>query len=174
MNPRKWLLVAAIAGIIVSLLVLAEQQSRTNTTTANRLQIENNIAQYAYRWDQKDAKGFAKLFTEDAVVERWIQGEQASLLEGREALLNYALASYAGRLADRQTRHHMSSIIFTELSDSSAVTENLVLITHQTEASRLPQVVSAGIYRMTWRMTDEGWKIAKRVLFVDQAPAAAS
>ena len=135
---------------------------------ADRHAIEAAIAQYAYRWDGKDAEGFSQLFTEDTVVERWLLGELASHSQGRDTLAEYARQAHTGRLADRQTRHHMSSIVFVELGADSAVTENLVLITHQRAEDAAPFISGSGIYRMTWRRTDAGWKIAKRVLFSDR------
>ena len=134
----------------------------------DRQAIEDVIAQYAYRWDRKDASGFSELFTEDTVVERWLLGERQSRLEGRDALLAYAKSSHLGRLADRQTRHHMSNIVFINLSNLDAVTENMVLITHQSANDRAPQVVSSGIYRIDWQKSSQGWRTSKRILYVDR------
>lgn len=134
----------------------------------DRIAIQDLISQYAYRWDGKDAVGFSALFTEDAVLERWVQGERKSRIEGRAAILVYAQQSHEGRLANRQTRHHMSSIVFHELSANAAITENMVLITHQISGQPAPQVMGTGIYRNSWKKTEDGWKIEKRVLFSDR------
>lgn len=137
----------------------------------NRMAIQEGIAQYAYRWDAKDSESFADLFTEDTVVERYVLDELKSSIEGRSELLEYARKSHQGRLADRQTRHHMSSIVFLELSSDYAVTENLVVITHQTAASGSPEVAGSGVYKMMWRRTEAGWQIAKRILYSDRVPS---
>ncbi len=136
----------------------------------DRLAIAEVVAQYSYQWDSKDAEGFASLFTDDAVMERWASGEfiSDSRLEGRQAILIYAKEAHEGRLADRQTRHHMSALVFIELTQDTALTENMVLITHQTEADAAAYINGSGIYRNTWRKTDEGWNIARRVLFTDR------
>ena len=139
------------------------------STLSNKLAIAEVLAQYSYRWDSKDAAGFAKLFTEDAVMERWL-GEalvQDSRIQGRQAIQHYAQQSHAGRLADRQTRHHISALVFLELTEDSAVTENMALITHQTAADSAAFIRSSGIYRNTWEKTPSGWKIKKRVLYTD-------
>ena len=138
----------------------------------DRLAIADVLAQYAYRWDGKDAAGFVEIFTADAVMERWLNGElvAASKLEGHAEILAYAEQSHSGRLADRQTRHHFSNLIFLELGESAALTENMALITHQTEGNP-PVASSSGIYRISWLKTDQGWKIQRRILYSDSGPA---
>ena len=81
-------------------------------------------------------------------------GELRSRLEGRHSLIVYAKESHGERLADRQTRHHMSGLMFIELTADSALTENIVLITHQTAADPAARIANFGIYRNTWRRTD--------------------
>lgn len=85
---------------------------------------------------------------------------------GQEA--DYAQTAHQGRLADRQTQHHMSALVFLELSSDSAVTENMALITHQTADDPAPFISASGIYRITWRKTAQGWRMAKRVLVLDR------
>ncbi len=137
---------------------------------ADRLAITDVLTQYSYRWDGKDATGFASLFTEDAIIERWVSGKLAegSRLEGRQAIFEYARQSHEGRLADRQTRHHFSGIVFLELGDDRAITENMALITHQTANDRAATISSSGIYRIDWRKTDGEWLMSKRVLKTDR------
>ena len=99
------------------------------------------------------------------------RGDQAvsgSRVVGYQAIVEYARTSHNGRLADRQTRHHFSGLVFLELSADSAVTENMALITHQTTEDRAPFISGSGIYRNRWRKTEQGWKIAERVLFSDR------
>ena len=58
---------------------------------------------------------------------------QGSRLVGRQANVESAKTSHDRRLADRQARHHMSSLAFLELSAEAALTENMAFITHQTQ-----------------------------------------
>ena len=141
-----------------------------NSTIEDKLAIAEMVAQYSYRWDSKDSDGFANLFTEDGVMERWVAGKLVvgSRLDGREAILNYARTSHLGRLADRQTRHHASGLVFIELSADTALTENMTLITHQTAGSAPAFISGSGIYRNSWRKTSAGWRITKRILFTDR------
>jgi hypothetical protein len=136
----------------------------------DRLAIAEQLAQYAYRWDSKDSEGFADLFTEDGAMDRRLGGEVVSgaRVVGHQAILDYARTSHQGRLADRQTRHHFSALVFLELTRDSGVTENMALITHQRAEDSAARISASGIYRNTWKKTPDGWKIAERVLFGDR------
>jgi hypothetical protein len=153
-----WLLAGGLA-------VAAEAELRL----LDRTLIGEMLAQYSYRWDGKDSAGFAALFTEDGVMERWVSGARVdgSVVSGRTGIFEYARTSHQGRLADRQTRHHFSALVFLELSEDQALTENMALITHQT-AGNPPVIASSGIYRVSWRKTDQGWRMVKRILFTDR------
>ena len=168
--PRTGELVGLfLAGLILCLDVFTTPaNAQEHDLVRDRLAITDVVSQYAYRWDAKDADGFANLFTEDAVTEYRVDGELVTRNEGRLAIHNWAIQSYEGRLADRQSRHHMSALVFIELTEDSALTENMVLVTHQVSTDAAPEILGSGIYRNTWRRTDEGWKISQRVLFFDR------
>lgn len=158
--------------LLVALLIFVHGQSQAAEsleTIGDKLAIAAALAQYSYRWDGKDAAGFADLFTLDGVMERWLGGSlvAGSRIVGRQSIKAYARTSHEGRLADRQTRHHFSGLVFLELSPTTAITENMALITHQTAADRVAVVRSSGIYRNSWKKTESGWLISKRVLFTD-------
>ena len=168
MKPTQMTALVIVIGALLVFLALSQTQLASQQTIASdRFAIEKAISQYAYRWDTKNAEGFADLFTEDAAMERWVRGELKSEIKGRNAIKEYARESHQGRLADRQTRHHMSNIVFTEIGDDTALSENLVLITHQTAGS-MPVPVSTGTYQIAWCKHDKDWKIMKRVLISDR------
>ena len=161
---RYQLLVALLVSFCVPSL-----SAESLETISDKLAIAATLAQYSYRWDGKDWVGFADLFTDDGIMERWRGGSLVpdSRVVGKEAIQAYARASHQGRLADRQTRHHFSGLVFLELSAQSAVTENMALITHQTAEDRAAVIRASGIYRNSWEKTEQGWRISKRVLFTD-------
>jgi uncharacterized protein (TIGR02246 family) len=138
----------------------------------NRAAITDVLTQYSYRWDSKDSAGFAELFTEDGILEREVNGEtiNTATIKGREAIYNYAKTSHEGRLADRQSRHHFSGIVFLDLNETTAVTENMALITHQTKKHDAAYIRSSGYYLNSWQKTMNGWRISKRILKVDSPP----
>ncbi|MDA1371041.1 MAG: nuclear transport factor 2 family protein [Proteobacteria bacterium] len=139
------------------------------TPMFDRLAIADALAQYSYRWDSKDSAGFANLFTNDGEMARWQEGAlvENSRVIGKQAIFEYAKRSHEGRLADRQTRHHFSGLVFLELSEEMAVTENMALITHQRAEDSAAFISASGIYRNSWRKTADGWRISKRILFSD-------
>ena len=161
-----------LATSLVALLNLPAQADNDITLLNNRIAIAETLTQYPYRWDSKKTQSFTELFTEDAVMERWWKGVliDGSALQGKSVIFEYAQNAHTGRLADRQTRHHFSNLVFLEISDRHAVTENMVLITHQTAEDDIARISSSGIYRISWEKSAGEWKIAKRVLFVDSFP----
>jgi len=142
------------------------------STVQNKQAIAEMLAQYPYRWDGKNSSEFAELFTDDGIMERQLDGAlvEGSLVQGKQAIYGYASRSHQGRLADRQTRHHFSGLVFLELNENSAVTENMALITHQTENDRTAVIASSGIYRISWVKTEQGWRISRRILTSDRFP----
>ena len=164
---------AAFLASLLAAFSLPTLAADTVAALADKQAIEEALAQYAYHWDKKDGAGFQALFTDDAVMERWRDGSliEGSRIQGRAAIKDYADSSHRGRLADRQTRHHFSNLIFLELSKTEAVTENMALITHQTATDSAARIASSGIYRISWTKSADEWKISRRILFSDGAPA---
>ena len=161
---------AFIALFYVWALPLPSEASDNKLTDLfNRAAITDILTQYSYRWDSKDSAGFADLFTEDGVLERWVDGKKVdtATVDGKNAILKYAKNSHEGRLSDRLSRHHFSGIVFIELKENSAITKNMALITHQTKDDSTAFISSSGYYLNTWRKTEEGWQISKRILEVD-------
>ncbi|MDA1091801.1 MAG: nuclear transport factor 2 family protein [Acidobacteria bacterium] len=160
---------AALAGALGP-LVSSHPAAQDLRELQDRLEIAEQLAQYSYRWDSKDSEGFAKLFTADGAMDQHRGGEPISgaRVVGHDAILDYARTSHQGRLADRQTRHHFSALVFLELTPDHAVTENMALITHQTADDTAAFISASGIYRNTWKKTAEGWRIAERVLSTDR------
>lgn len=162
-----------ILTFAILVLTTATGITQESEFSRDRIEIAEQLAQYSYRWDSKNAEGFSELFTDEAVIERWYDGilVPGSRIVGRQSIFEYAKRSHEGRLADRQTRHHMSSLVFLELSEERALTENMALITHQTAQSGTPFISASGIYRNTWRKTGHGWRIVKRILLSDRVVA---
>ena len=135
----------------------------------DRFEISDQIAKYSQLWDRKDADAFSQLFTEDAVLEWHFADatEQPPLLRGRENILKYARKAHAGRLAGRQSRHHFSGLVFESLTQDTAVTEHMFMVTHVL-LDQPPILRSTGIYQIEWRKTDTGWLMSRRKLHVDR------
>ena len=137
----------------------------------DRLQITDQIARYAQSWDRKDADAFSELFADDGVLEWHFAdaSEQPPALTGRENILHYARKAHADRLAGRQSRHHFSGLVFESITESSALTEHIFMVTHALP-NELPMVRSTGIYRIEWSKTGDTWLMSKRTLLIDRLP----
>ena len=166
LQPLAFAVFISFCCLNASTKVSAEESD----TLIDRAAIYDVLTQYSYRWDSKDSDGFAELFTEDGILERRVNGERilSATVKGKDAILAYAKNSHQGRLSDRLSRHHFSGIVFIELNDATAITENMALITHQTENDSTAFIVSSGYYLNTWRKTEKGWRISKRVLKTDR------
>jgi len=159
----------SVCLVLVFILLGQGRALGENMRLEDRARIADQVAKYAQLWDRKDLEAFSQLFTEDAVIEWHFADatEQPPLLKGRENILQYGHKAQAERLAGRQSRHHFSNLIFEDLTETSARTEHMFMVTHVTP-SNPPIVRSTGIYRIEWRKTDEGWLMSHRKLFIDR------
>ncbi|MEM8705784.1 MAG: nuclear transport factor 2 family protein [Actinomycetota bacterium] len=134
----------------------------------DRQAIADVLAEYAYRWDRKDAAGFAELFTDDASM-HWVLGGEPvdQAVEGRAEIETYARNAHAGRIGEKQSRHHFTNHVIRALTADTAVSENMLLVTHQAPGEPI-EVKSSGWYRIEWAKLDGRWLMARRTLHVDR------
>jgi hypothetical protein len=138
---------------------------------ADKLAIQEVIAQYSYTYDSTDAEGFAALFTEDAVWELFAaDATQPEIrLESRAAIRDWAAQRLRRRIGRFRSRHYQSGTVFEVLTAEAAQTRTMVLITHQGVAEAAPRPTLSGVYDDQWRKTREGWRLAHRVLRYDSS-----
>lgn len=139
-------------------------------STEDRLDILQVIAEYSYTFDSKDAEGWSKLFTDDAVWEFIGAQSDAPLmkLDGREQILAWAKQRH-GEIPDNiRSYHHQSGIAFEAVTPESARTRVMVIITAHdfTETEPKIRVTLTGVYHDEWRKTPKGWRFAHRALKV--------
>ncbi len=123
---------------------------------------------YAIYRDRGDAEAFANIFTEDG---EW--GRPTTVLKGREAIREYIASSSGG--PPEAHMQFQTTIQITPVDDTTATGISYAIVLEAPipeEGLPVPiigfQVASES--RSTYRLTDEGWKIAKReytTLFVD-------
>lgn len=129
--------------------------------TEDMLAIQQVIAQYSYTYDFKDAGGWADLFTEDGVWEsyRGQNAEPGTRLKSRREIKEWAESSMQRRLAGSYNFHHQSGILFDELTDDSAQTRSMVIITAHDAPDQPNRITLTGYYQTRWRKTPQGWRI---------------
>ena len=147
---------------------LVQTAGAEDAELADRIEIGERIAEYAYRWDRKDAPAFAELFAPEGFLDWAIGGEVAERrVTGRAAITAYARKAFEERLAGKQTRHHFSNLVFRELGETRAVTEHVVLVTHGSNGQP-PVPTATGYYRIEWEKQVGEWLMARRTLFLDR------
>ena len=132
----------------------------------DQLAIQQAIAAYSYTFDSGDAKGWADLFSEDAVWEFFASGEmQPSVrLEGRDELRKFAEDRNRQRPEGVRSYHHQSCTAFEELTADSARTRVMLILTVQAAQESSARVLTTGVYHDQWRKTPQGWRLAHRAL----------
>jgi uncharacterized protein (TIGR02246 family) len=119
------------------------------------LQLEGD---YAYRWDSGDAEAWANLFTEDGVFE----AERTSAIEPHIETGRHELRQMCERFHTHSSGIHVLGVpaIVVNGSDAQAAVHF-----HFRGISTSPEPWvrdNIGLYRVTYRHTDDGWRIAYR------------
>jgi SnoaL-like domain len=115
--------------------------------------IESLIASYAHRADNRDAVGFAELFTPAAHLK---MGNE--VYEGREAITEW-FRNAPERPPKERGQHFISSIAVNVLpgEDRATASSYLLLLGR-------PDGALAGTYNDEFEKTAAGWRICKREL----------
>lgn len=170
--PHNFYLRFNRCSFILFILLLADSAfAQSIDQIADRLAIAEQVARYSYTADAKDLDAFISLFTEDAVFMVILPGqtEPDTRLESREAIRKYSTDLYKQNPGMR-TGHHQSGLLFIELTENTAKTRNMNLVTTQGPDDPAPQIVVSGVYYDTWRKTAEGWLIETRTLRMETLP----
>jgi hypothetical protein len=135
-------------------------------TVEDRLALLDLIAEYAYRWDSRDADGWSDLFIEDAIWEMHDFGSVRTeeVFHTRSALRAVA-ASAGSERAATQPRHHQGSTLITDIGQDTAHARTLFLVTTQRADEAVPRIFLSGVYEDDFVRTAAGWRFAKRVAY---------
>ncbi len=114
---------------------------------------------YAYHYDRKDGQAWAALFTEDGFYTRrqLATTSDGNILQGRANLARYCET-------DRMSCVHMLHLPHFVIDGDSATSRILVQYRAQYIDNGQPaQTQSTGCYDVTYRRTEEGWRIWRRI-----------
>jgi len=133
---------------------------------ADKMDILEVIARYAYTYDGRDADGFAQLFTEDGIFEAIPAGDSPPelRLESRTAIHAWVVQRHQRVVQGIHDRHYQSGTLFDVLTQEHAQTRTMVLITHQGSHDPTPRPVLSGVYYDHWHKTQCGWQLTQRTL----------
>jgi uncharacterized protein (TIGR02246 family) len=143
---------------------------------ADKLAIQEVIAQYSYTYDSQDAEGFARLFVEDGVFDVFVPGTTTAAvrLQSRTAIHAWAAQRLHARRGHFTSRHYQSGTLFDTLTTDIAQTRTMVLVTRQGAADAAPRSTLPEVYHDDWRRTPTGWRLAHRAAYVDRDPGWSS
>lgn len=120
------------------------------------------VSHYAYLNDERRFDELAALFTEDAVLYRPSAPDRA--IEGRQAILD----AFRKRPPDAMTFHVCSDILIDVQGERAAQGRSRILLLSATRpADGVTASIQAnppvpGVFRDSFRLTEEGWKFAAR------------
>ncbi|MCZ6546063.1 MAG: nuclear transport factor 2 family protein [Chloroflexi bacterium] len=139
----------------------------------DRFAIQDLIADYAFFWDNKDADGWAGLFTPDGVWELYLR----SVRNPVRRLTNVGERITAARSAffspiRHQTRLYHSGLRFDELTEDHASVRSIILVVELLDSPRAGTVqpLFTGTSSDTFRKTPIGWRFTRREIHGDQSP----
>jgi ketosteroid isomerase-like protein len=131
---------------------------------ADRSAIENVLAAWTVGYDERDVDLMARCFTSDAVMTMDIGGgEKMGPYEGHAEVMKHFTDHHA--IQTDQRRHVTTNIFITDETDASAsVLSYLTLLVTDKGATRLQ---ATGVYRDSFVLDGESWKIRRRHLDLD-------
>lgn len=142
----------------------------TNLSLEDRAEIQDLLSVYSYTYDAKDAEGLLALFTRDGLFEMYASGSQEPLARAANRDELRALATQ--RLAVQQqrgvqSRHYQTNTLLAMRADGTVEGTTMLNLVWQV-AGEKPFTATTGVYRDIFENVDGQWRIAKRVLFMDQ------
>jgi 3-phenylpropionate/cinnamic acid dioxygenase small subunit len=138
-------------------------------TVEDRLMIEDLISRYGRTYDDRDAEGWAALFTESAPMPIYIAGKLTRELNTNEDRKKWAQSRFETFEKDAvfKTRHYQTNTMLNPLNDGAVEGTTLFLVTFQYAAETTPRPIHTGMYGDRFVKTPEGWRFAKREIHID-------
>ena len=133
--------------------------------TEDKLEILENISRYSYGADGTQAEGYTGVFTEDGIFKGRAGQPDEIVLKGHGQLRAFHMAAVSQR-GSRRNRHHQSTTIFLELTESRAITRTY-LMTTTIQEGKSPLAGLTSIYEDEFIKTPEGWRIKYRQILPD-------
>ena len=134
-------------------------------SVAAELEIRNVLARVAQHYDSGEEEPYIRLFSEDAVWEMADNprtGQSGSIRQGRAAIAEGLRERRQAAQSDGKARMHFvaTSAVTVRGDEASAASYFQLLLVDQTGVT----LQSAGRYRDSMRRTEDGWKLAARVI----------
>lgn len=132
---------------------------------ADRQQILDVLADYAWANDAKDEAVINAVFADDARFALTIEGSDETIgpFQGREAIANFIYPTITAQTDQR--RHVIPNIRFLEETDQTAKVRAYLVLNVIDDGAL--EVKSTGVYTVDFGLRDGGWKITSMDLALD-------
>jgi len=143
--------------------------AREEITVEDRLMIQDLISRYGRTYDDRDADGWAALFTDNAPMPIYAMGKVTRELNTNEERKKWAQSRFETFEKDGvfKTRHYQTNTLLTQQDDGAVEGTTLFLVTFQYTVETAPRLVHTGMYQDRFLKTPEGWRFAKREIYID-------
>lgn len=128
----------------------------------DRFEIEQQTYRYAYTYDAGDVDGFAAVFTDDAVGDAVLVGQEQPFHSIQGTAEIRAFAEMGMSREGVRALHHPSGVVFDAFDGGAAETRATVVVTGTVPDTPDPVILTHGVYHDRWRKTEHGWRIAHR------------
>jgi 3-phenylpropionate/cinnamic acid dioxygenase small subunit len=138
-------------------------------TAEDRFMIQDLTSHYGRSYDDRDAAGWAALFTDSAPMPMYIAGKLTRELNTNEERRKWAQSRFETFEKDGvfKTRHFQTNTLLKPLNDGAVEGTTLFLVTFQYTAETAPRLIHTGMYQDRFLKTPEGWRFAKREIYID-------
>lgn len=132
----------------------------------DKLEILDLIGRYSHAADGDDPENYANVFTDDGIFHGRAGQPDEIILEGRDKLKKFH-SNAVKRRGDSQTRHHQSTTIFLEISETRALTRTYLMTTNRVKNRPEFLVGLTSVYEDEMVSTSSGWRIKYRKIYPD-------
>ena len=170
MNRLKlWVLAILISTTFIGGFANITAFADGGIAVEDRLLIQDLITLYGRTYDDRDADGWVALFTDSAPMPLYIAGKLARELNTNEDRKKWAQSRFETFEKDGvfTTRHYQTNTLLKPLGDGTAEGTTLFFVTFQYAAETTPRPIHTGIYRDRFVKTSEGWRFARREIYID-------
>jgi SnoaL-like domain len=137
-------------------MLKALRSPRASSEAVDRSLIAERIYRYGWAYDERDRSLFGDCFSEDAVWEGSVMGQESvGPFAGRDAIVEWNTDFW--KVQNDQRRHVFTNVIIDDLTDTYAVAHAYLLLTSSSNSKMTP--VTTGPYRLQLVKQDDGWRI---------------
>ena len=132
----------------------------------DKLEILDLIGRYSHAADGDDPEAYAGVFTEDGVFHGRAEQPDEIIIKGRDKIKRFH-SNVVARRGESQTRHHQSTTVFVEITDTCALTRTYLMTTTVFKDRPGVQVGLTSVYEDEMVATSSGWRIKYRKIYPD-------